>query len=120
MGSLGATSFTKSFMLFAHFTPDQVLFTADLKAFASYGLPTPSPTPQPSTPVQAELLLKSSKLSKKRRKGDDSAVPEVVLDVVKTETVDSLSIVEDGGLAERVKRRKRETTSMTLSLKTKS
>ncbi|TCD66017.1 8-oxoguanine glycosylase ogg1 [Steccherinum ochraceum] len=82
-----------------------VLFTSDLKAFASYGLETSSPSPSapPSmstTPTISAASTPSASPAKRKRAASK-------INVVKTEVVATVAEVsEDGSLAERVKRRR--------------
>ncbi|TFY81035.1 hypothetical protein EWM64_g2969 [Hericium alpestre] len=91
-----------------------VLFTADLKSFASYGLPTPSRIPAkrsspvisggdtlPSPPVTS-LPSKKRKLSKKSTLAHHRTLPDASSNIIPDHIVD-----ETGSLAERVKRRRR-------------
>lgn len=79
----------------------QVLFTADLKIFSSYGMPaspststevTPRSTPIIATPVS---LPSSSKRARKSAPLDADELPVII------------GATEDTSLAERVKRRRR-------------
>lgn len=92
----------------------QVLFTADLKAFSSYGLPTPMATP---TNEEARPVLLTPSSSTSKRKMTTSRNSTLVKNGVSAGTqasanVSSLgataaSLVDEASLADRVKRRRR-------------
>jgi len=80
-----------------------VLFTADLKSFSSYGLPTPSPSVSPEkTKARKSNLSKSPSSSPTKRKRTSTTETEVETAVVK---------LEESSLADRVKRRRTKLTS---------
>ncbi|KAL5532661.1 OGG1 [Sanghuangporus sanghuang] len=115
-----------------------VLFTADLKSFSTYGLPTPSPTPSPSPSRSASTSPARSNSSSRtptsahiegtpevetptppRKKRKQSSSPLATNDVEPTKmtsvrrveaTTDKLSL-SNGSLVDRVKRRRRITVS---------
>ncbi|KAL5529700.1 hypothetical protein ACEPAG_5685 [Sanghuangporus baumii] len=118
-----------------------VLFTADLKSFSTYGLPTPSPTPSPSPSRSASASPAKSKLSSRtpstmsvhiegtpdvetpspspRKKRKQSSSP-LATNVVEPTQMTSVRWVEataeelslsNGSLVDRVKRRRRITVS---------
>lgn len=84
----------------AHINPTQVLFTADLKSFASYGLDSGASTPTPeSTPKRKRAAKKTEILVEQ--------VVELAAEInliVKEEDEEAV-----GSLAERVKKRRRVT-----------
>ncbi|KAG5653845.1 hypothetical protein H0H81_010118 [Sphagnurus paluster] len=96
---------SESFFQFLTSFPFQVLFTADLKSFASYGLPTPSGSSTPSIPSRAVdpiVLLPTPPMTpippQLKRPHDDTAI-----DMLK-KFDDDFGVTS---LAERVKRRRR-------------
>ena len=109
-----------------------VLFTADLKSFSTYGLPTPSPTPTPSPskaasrasseaiatialPTPPDTPSRSPQKKRKRsRAATDLVQSSISNTVLKNEVIarrDSMVETEVllGSLAERVKQRRRIT-----------
>ncbi|KAA1469465.1 DNA glycosylase [Dentipellis sp. KUC8613] len=91
-----------------------VLFTADLKSFASYGLPTPSPTPaKRSSPLAVDeddtlpppLPLPTTIRKSRKRKQVTETV--AVTSAAISDTDSSMVAQDAGSLAERVKRRRR-------------
>ncbi|KAF8519485.1 DNA glycosylase [Hysterangium stoloniferum] len=77
-----------------------VLFTADLKSFSSYGLPTPSPSVSPEklkTKKMRSILPKSPSSSPTKRKRTSTTEIKVETAVVTS---------EENSLADRVKRRR--------------
>ncbi|KAL5511155.1 OGG1 [Sanghuangporus vaninii] len=118
-----------------------ILFTADLKSFSTYGLPTPSPTPSPSPSRSASTSPAKSKSSSwtssstnahiegtpevetptpsPRRKRKQSSSPLATIDVEPTNMVFVRRVeatteelsLSNGSLVDRVKRRRRMTVS---------
>ncbi|KZT71330.1 DNA glycosylase [Daedalea quercina L-15889] len=105
-----------------------VLFTSDLKSFASYGLPSPSPSPSVRTKktrhskAAVELVTppatQTPPVAKRKRK---ATVIEEAESVVITETskdASALPVVDEGlSMADRVKRRRRIRTSSVVSVR---
>ena len=91
----------------------QVLFTADLKSFSSYGLPSPSPTPVPTPSKKAKPVLDPSvalptppltpSLGSRKRKQEfrHSSLEEP------TSQAKTVVQVSQVSMADRVKRRRR-------------
>ena len=87
----------------------QVLFTADLKVFSSYGMPASSSTSIETTSSSTPTETPASRLSSNKRMRktvplDTDELP-VIIDPISQDDVSSL--MEDTSLAERVKRRRR-------------
>jgi N-glycosylase/DNA lyase len=86
----------------------QVLFTADLKAFSDYGLPTPTPSPSKvaafsqgkedyfSAPIHPQRKKRAKKVRSQDALGEGSA------------SYTDVSPAEPSSLAERIKRRRRK------------
>ena len=84
----------------------QVLFTADLKVFSDYGLPTPSPSPIKATtfslgsdtylsvPNHSQLKRKAKQMKSQGALGQESA------------SCTDMSCVEPSSIAERIKKRR--------------
>lgn len=102
---------------YAYILPE-VLFTADLKSFSNYGLPTPSPSVQPDTPAKRSSAAKSSNtllptppetpvpsLLPLKRKSGVQVKTEIVADTLSDVLPDTISLVE------RVKKRRRTVVS---------
>ncbi|KZV72942.1 DNA glycosylase [Peniophora sp. CONT] len=104
-----------------------VLFTADLKSFASYGLATPSPTPMRIARTKSAVIVDeqadvlptpplppTAETVKKRKRMQSTVSSKVAEEMV----VDTAVATLDGGvsLADRVKRRRRTVSAMTRGL----
>ena len=96
----------------------QVLFTADLKSFASYGLPTPATPSTTSTPAltPGSVLSEESpgvvtpvttSMSTKRKRASYKRVRTDLLEMEETLAQLETAIEGDSSLADRVKRRRR-------------
>ena len=103
----------KDMHTYQHSNTQQVLFTADLKSFSTYGLPTPSPSVSPEKTHGKEKEkaglstadLASSPVRLAKRKHTMGKLETKIID----EKMDSLvQQGNHGGLADRVKRRRRE------------
>jgi N-glycosylase/DNA lyase len=91
----------------------QVLFTADLKSFSTYGLPTPSPSVSPEKSrekgkmkaLPLTLDPTSSPVRPAKRKRSTEKRETRIIDEVLTPPGHK---IENGNLADRVKRRRRQ------------
>ena len=85
----------------------QVLFTADLKAFSDYGLPTPTPSPSKIASFsQGKEDYFSAPVHSQRKKRAKRVRTQDALGEEGTSYTD-VSPVEPSSLAERIKRRRR-------------
>ena len=86
----------------------QVLFTADLKAFSDYGLPTPTPSPSKVASVsQGKEGYFSAPVHSQRKKRTKQVRTQDTLGE-KSASYTDVSPAELSSLAERIKRRRRK------------
>jgi N-glycosylase/DNA lyase len=85
----------------------QVLFTADLKAFSDYGLPTPTPSPSKiATFSQGKEDYFSAPIHSQRKKRAKRVTQDALGEESALKT--DVSPAEPSSLAERIKRRRRK------------
>ncbi|KAI5121670.1 hypothetical protein M0805_002746 [Coniferiporia weirii] len=99
-----------------------ILFTADLKAFATHGYSTPPPSMSPSKSSRTSRAATPATSPTKKRKRPQIVRNgvELKLEEIETESVIKMEeiLLDGGGLAERVKRRRRATVSSNLKVET--